>query len=144
MPDTPENGTVLAFDFGLRRIGVAVGQTVTRSATTLITLAAREGLPEPGAIERLIREWQPDRILLGMPFAPGETSVLEAPLDEFRVMLESHGIPVELVDEQFTSAEAAARLVGERRSGRRRRRLRKGDVDSLSASIIAEQWLRRH
>jgi len=153
MPDTPDGTsvaehrgaarTVLAFDFGLRRIGVAVGQAVTRSATALTTLAAVDGEPEQRALTRLIGEWQPDRLLLGMPLAAGETSVLEQPLKRFRRRLEAFGIPVELVDEQFSSAEAQSRLSSERRSGTRRRRVRKADIDSLSARIIAEQWLAR-
>lgn len=136
--------TVLAFDFGLRRIGVAVGQAVTRSASALTTLPAVEGEPEGRALDRLIGEWQPDRLLLGTPIAPGETSALEAPLKRFRRRLEGYGIPVELVDEQFSSAEAHSRLTGARRSGARRRRVSKADIDSLSARIIAEQWLARH
>ena len=142
MPDTPEAETVLAFDFGLRRIGVAVGQAVTRSATALATLPATDGVPDETALDRLLGDWQPDRLLLGTPLAPGEDSVLRAPLQRFRERLEAYGLPVEMIDEQFTSAEAAARLIGERRSGRRRRRIRKADIDSLSACIIAEQWLR--
>lgn len=151
MPDTPDSAgaaddaetaeTVLAFDFGLRRIGVAVGQAVTRSATALTTLPAVAGQPEEGALAGLIDDWQPDRLLLGMPLAPGETSVLEEPLKRFRRRLERFGIPLELVDEQFSSAEAQSRLTGERRSGSRRRRVSKADIDSLSARIIAEQWL---
>jgi len=78
-----------------------------------------------------------------MPLAPGETSVLEEPLKRFRRRLERFGIPLELVDEQFSSAEAQSRLTGERRSGTRRRRVSKADIDSLSARIIAEQWLAR-
>lgn len=144
MPDTPETETVLAFDFGLRRIGVAVGQAVTRSATALTTLPAAGGVPEEAALERLIREWHPNRLLLGMPIAPGETSALEAPLRRFRERLERYGLPVEVVDEQFSSTEAESLLAVERRSGRRRRRVRKSDIDSHSARIIAEQWLRRH
>ncbi len=153
MPVTPDSTgaantaepaeTILAFDFGLRRIGVAVGQAVTRSATALTTLPAVEGEPEAGALARLISEWQPDRLLLGMPFAHGERSVLDEPLKRFRRRLERFGMPLELVDEQFSSAEAESRLSGERRSGMRRRRVRKADIDSLSARIIAEQWLAR-
>ena len=142
--ETAAPRTVLAFDFGLRRIGVAVGQAVTRSATALTTLPAVEGEPDGDALARLIGEWRPDRLLLGMPLAAGETSALEGPLERFRRRLEAFGIPVELVDEQFSSAEAQSRLAAERRSGARRRRVRKADVDSLSARIIAEQWLARH
>lgn len=141
--DTGAARTVLAFDFGLRRIGVAVGQVVTRSATALTTLPAVEGEPDRDALARLIGEWRPDRLLLGMPLAAGETSALEQPLQRFRRHLEAFGIPVELVDEQFSSAEAQSRLAAERRSGTRRRRVRKADIDSLSARIIAEQWLAR-
>jgi putative Holliday junction resolvase len=145
MPDTPEAAeTVLAFDFGLRRIGVAVGQALTRSATALTTLPATDGVPEARALDRLVGDWQPDRLLLGTPLTPGEDSVLKAPLQRFRERLETYGVPVEMIDEQFSSAEAQARLAGERRSGRRRRRVSKADIDSLSACIIAEQWLRHH
>lgn len=143
MPVTPESETVIAFDFGLRRIGVAVGQAVTRSATALTTLPAVDGVPDRSALEALIHDWNPARLLLGMPIRPGEKSALERPLRRFRETLESFGLPVELVDEELSSAEAEARLVDERRSGQRRRRVRKTDIDSLSAMIIAEQWLRR-
>ncbi len=144
MPVTPDIETVIAFDFGLRRIGVAVGQAVTRSATPLKTLPATDGVPEAGALAALILEWHPTRLLLGTPLAADQDSPLRTPLERFRGLLEEFGIPVELVDEQFSSAEAEARLAGLRRSGDRRRRVAKGDIDSLSAGIIAEQWLSRH
>lgn len=138
----PEATTLLAFDYGARRIGVAVGQTVTGSARELATLTAVGDEPDWDAIESLIDDWQPDLLLVGLPLDAdgGESAQCEA-VRAFATELAHAGLPVQLIDEHLSSREAEARLAEARSSGRRRRRVAKGDVDALSAVIIAEQWL---
>lgn len=145
MPDTPERGTttsLLAFDFGLRRIGVAVGQTVTRSARAIATLAAADGEPDWRALEALVEQWSPDLLLVGLPLREdGSESATTAAARRFAGELGRLGLPVQLIDEVLTSAAAQDLLREQRAAGDRRRRIRKSDVDSMAAVLIAEQWL---
>lgn len=119
----------LAFDFGLRRVGVAAGNSLTRQATPLRTIAA-EGEPRFAAITRLIDEWQPDALIVGVPVHPDGT-----PHDNTRraqrFARQLHGryrLPVHEVDERYSTTEAAA-------AGAR-------DLDAASAAIILDQYLR--
>ncbi len=132
----------LAFDFGLRRIGVAVGQDVTATASGLGILLARDGEPDWAAVDKLIDEWRPDALVVGLPYrADGREQPLTARARGFASALgERFSRPVHLVDERFTSRIAAAELKAERQAGRRR--LRKGEVDSRSARLILESWLK--
>lgn len=143
MPDTTESSrprTVLAFDFGLRRIGVAVGQTVTGSATPVTTLRVTTPIALRLEIEALIDEWHPDALLVGQPGSrdgkPGITDTIE----RFAKMLRKTGLTVHYVDEARSSVEASGRLRRARQFGQRRR-VRKQDIDAESARIIAERWL---
>jgi putative Holliday junction resolvase len=118
----------LAFDFGTKRIGVATGNTLTRSATPLRTVAA-EGEARFAAIAALITEWQPDALVVGVPFHPDG-----APHDNTerarRFARQLHGrfrLPVHEVDERYSTTEAA--------SGGAR------DLDAASAAIILNQFL---
>lgn len=138
----PDPTTLLAFDYGARRIGVAVGQTVTGSARELATLTAVGDAPNWDAIESLIDDWKPDLLLVGLPLdADGTESEQCRAVRAFATELAHSGLPVQLIDEHLSSREAESRLAEARASGRRRRRVVKGDVDALSAVIIAEQWL---
>ncbi len=131
MPDT--ESTVLGFDYGKRWTGVAVGQTLTRQATPLRALKSDdwEGLG------RLIDEWKPARLVVGMPLnMRGETQSMSAAAKRFGNRLQGRfGIAVEFVDERLTTREAWQLLErdGERRS--------KPEIDSLSAMLITESWL---
>jgi putative Holliday junction resolvase len=134
--------TVLAFDFGLRRIGVAVGQQVTGSANPLGFVNNGDSGPDWDRITQLHKEWQPARFIVGMPsHADGSRAPIADNVDSFIEALGRFQLPVETVDERFTSTEAAAMLKSERAMGLRRR-IRKELVDSTSAVLIAESWLR--
>jgi putative Holliday junction resolvase len=100
--------TVLAFDFGLRNIGVATGQVVTRTATELATLRARDGVPDWQAIAALIDEWRPDVLLVGLPLNMDDTkSAMAERAERFATQLQRRfERTVELVDERLTSFEA--------------------------------------
>lgn len=139
MQDTPE--TVLAFDFGLRRIGVAVGQSVTASASPLGVVANGDDGPDFDAIERLIDEWRPSRLIVGLPMhADGQPGEMQAHVEEFVRELWRYQLKVDTVDERYTSVEAEAVLKNARASGSRGR-ITKEAIDSAAAVFIAERFL---
>lgn len=143
----PERGdgplTALAFDFGLKRIGIAVGDTLTCTAAPRTTLAVPAGGPDWAAIARHVLEIRPDLLVVGTPYnADGSPSELTAHARRFAAELERRfGLPVASVDERWSSLEAGRSLAAQRLSGARRRRVRRGDVDSAAAAVILERWL---
>ena len=119
----------LGFDFGTRRVGVATGNTLTRSAQGLRTVAA-EGEARFEAIGRLIREWRPNALVVGVPFHPNGAAHDNTERAR-RFARQLHGrfkLPVHEVDERYSTTEARA-------TGAR-------DIDAESAAIILEQFLR--
>ncbi len=141
MPGTPE--TIIAFDFGLRRIGVAVGQQVTNSANPVETVGNNDNGPDWRRIAELVGEWRPQRLVVGMPsHADGSPSKIGNIVREFITELGRFDLPVETVDERFSSVEAEAWLKTRRASGRRGR-IRKEMIDSAAATLIAERWLKK-
>ena len=144
MPATPEHRrpeTILAFDFGLKRIGVAVGQTITGSASPIGVAANGIDGPDHQAIAGLISEWRPDRLVVGMPtHADGSPSSIHAAVLAFIEELQRYRLPVESVDERHTSAEAMNTLKKARAAGTRGR-ISKETIDSASAVLIAERYL---
>jgi putative Holliday junction resolvase len=142
MPATPE--TILAFDFGLRRIGVAVGQQVTASANPLAVIQNGKDGPDWTAIAKLVREWQPDRIIVGMPtHADGSPSDIATQVGGFIGELARFERPVETEDERYSSLEAEELLKSERALGLRGR-IKKEMIDSAAATLIAERWLTKN
>jgi putative Holliday junction resolvase len=133
---------ILAFDFGSRRIGVACGDTVSRTASPLEALSVRAGTPPWEAIDALLRDWQPALIVVGLPYnVDGSDSTMTSAAREFAAALERRcRLPVVLVDERYSSREAEARLKSARESGLRRRRVAKADVDAAAACVILERW----
>jgi putative Holliday junction resolvase len=132
MPET-HRGTVLAFDFGIKRIGVAVGEPETGTAHPLQGIALA-GDARFAAIRGLVAQWQPARLVVGLPLAAnGAVHDMTRRAERFARQL--HGrfrLPVELVDERFTSVDAEQRLRG-RKGGRLA-------VDSVAAQLILEQY----
>lgn len=145
MPDEPTGRanvtSLLAFDFGLRRIGVAVGQSVTSSASPLGVVANTDGGPDFDAIGRLVADWRPSRIVVGMPLAAdGSPGEMQTHVDAFANELGRYGVRIDLVDERFSSLEAEAALKKARAAGNRGR-IRKEDIDAAAAVLIAERFL---
>ena len=134
---------VLAFDFGLRRIGIAVGDTVSRSAAPRRALLSPASGPDWTAIQREIATTGPDVLLVGAPYNDdGSPSRVAPAADRFAAELATRsGLPVERVDERYSSVEAAGELKSRRASGEMRRRVRPGDVDSAAAAVILGSWL---
>jgi putative Holliday junction resolvase len=143
MPAAPA-GTVLSFDYGLRRIGVAVGNTLTGTAEPLATIAARNGLPDWRAIDRVVAEWRPAALVAGVPYnMSGIDAGIAAAASRFADELGGrYGLEVHRVDERLTSREAEDGLRERRRSGAKPRRVRRGDVDREAARVLLLQWLR--
>ncbi len=144
MPDTPDLSapqTILAFDFGLRRIGVAIGQDVTGSASPLGVVANRDSGVDHDAIAALIDEWRPTLLVVGIPtHVDGSPGDLQEAIDAFIAELGRYALPIETVDERHTSAEAQKALKDARAAGRRRR-VSKESVDAAAAVFIAERYL---
>jgi putative Holliday junction resolvase len=133
---------VLAFDFGHRRIGVACGDTVSRTAAPLDAVPVGPGGLRWELIHALVREWQPALLVAGLPYnVDGSDSTMTGAAREFAAELERRcRLQVVLVDERYSSREAEARLKSARESGLRRRRVAKADVDAAAACVILERW----
>ncbi len=131
--------TLLGFDFGTRSIGVAVGQEITGSAQPLRSLKANDGIPNWEEIGKLLQEWQPDLLVVGLPLnMDGTEQPLTQRARKFAGRLHGRfGLQVELQDERLTTTDAKARLF--ERGGFRA--LEKGKVDSVSALLILEDWM---
>jgi putative Holliday junction resolvase len=142
MPESGRPKIVLAFDFGLRRIGVATGDTVSRSASALEAVPADAGTPRWPVIDSLMRDWQPDMAVVGLPYnVDGSDSGMTGAARSFAAELaRRYGLEVAMVDERYSSLEASARLKSARESGSRRRRVAKSDVDAAAACVILERW----
>ena len=133
--------TVLAFDYGRRRIGVAVGQTVTGSASPLGVVDNHPDGPDTARIAALINEWRPGLLVVGMPaHADGSPSEMQNYVRVFIEELSGFDLPVETVDERFTSLEAEAKLKEARAAGARGR-ISKELIDSAAGVLIAERYL---
>lgn len=130
--------SVLGFDFGTQSIGIAIGQSLTGSARALRALKARDGVPDWLQIEKLISEWQPDYLVVGLPLnMDGSEQPLTARTRKFANRLHGRfGLKVELQDERLSTVEARAALFD--KGGFRS--LGKGQVDAQSAVIILESW----
>ena len=144
MPDTRDRSraeTILAFDFGLRRIGVAVGQSVTASASPLGVVSNGNTGPDQNTIAAFVNEWQPARLVVGMPaHADGSPSEMQSHVRRFIETLEDYELPIDTVDERYTSIEAKAALKTARAAGTRGR-ISKESIDSAAAVFIAERYL---
>jgi len=136
--------SLIALDYGLRRIGVATGSCLTGTATPLATISARQGVPDWLELDKVIKEWQPDLLVLGLPYnQDGSESEMTLAVQEFATTLRSrYLLLIEFVDERYTSVEAKAILKEERRLGTRKKQLKKEDVDAKAAQLIAESWMR--
>lgn len=133
----------LAFDFGLKRIGVAVGDTLTQGAAARGAIAVHASGPDWPAIERLVGENAPHVLIVGAPYnVDGDANAMTAHAKQFAAELAARcALPVEQVDERYSSIEATAQLKAQRESGARRRRVRKEDIDSAAAVVILKRWL---
>lgn len=130
---------LLAFDFGLKRIGIASENFLTRTASPVTTLSVRSKMPWRN-LDQLVDQWRPKLLVVGL--RPGAEEPITRQVSAFVAALRSrYGLDVVTVDETLTSHAAQSALRGARRSGYLRRRVGKGRVDRHAACLIAEQWL---
>lgn len=126
--------TLLGFDFGIKRIGIAVGQSITGTATALCTINTRHGKPDWDRISGLIEHWRPDALVVGLPLHDdGSDSNLSKAARRFAQQLENrYRLPVHPMDERLSS-HAAKQFMRQSTS--------KQEVDAVAAMIILQNWL---
>lgn len=134
---------LLAFDFGLKYIGVAVGQTLTQTASPLTTLRAKAGIPNWQEIAELLKKWQPQALVVGIPLnMDGTEQALTFKARAFANDLEARfHLPVFPVDERLSSWEAKQRIFNSTTPKKAKQKLEE-DIDAIAAVILLEQWLR--
>ena len=140
---SPGPATVLGFDFGKKRIGIAVGQTLTASARALATVRVQNDHPDWEAIGVLIQSWRPAHLIVGLPTQlDGGEHPLAASVQRFATELRQHySLPVHLVDERLSSHEAAHIAVAAGGRPRPHSQAAKETLDRIAAQVILETWL---
>lgn len=142
MPDmTKPARTLLGFDFGSKRIGIAIAQEVTGTVNPLTTLQAKNNKPDWDAISKLLKEWQPDLCVVGLPLhMDGSEQPMTQAARRFANQLNGrYQVPVALVDERLSSNEAE--LLLKERSPTNSGFHDKGQVDMISAQLILQSWM---
>lgn len=135
----PAVRSVVGFDFGLKRIGLATGQTITGTATPLVTLQAVNQAPDWKNIEAHISQWQPDALIVGIPYLlDGKESDMTRAARNFCKALERRfKLPVYTIDESLSSLEAQQRLMQAIKIAKHN----KHEIDKMAAAIIVQSWL---
>ena len=128
--------SALGFDFGMKKIGVAIGQLVTNTASPLSPVKATDGIPEWDQIISHINQWHPDILLVGLPLNMDGTDqdITHAARKFARRLTNTYNLPVEMVDERLTTRSALSDFDKTTR--------KKISLDSLAAVLIVESWLR--
>ena len=136
--------TILGFDYGKKRIGVAVGQELTGTARGLVTLTNINLQPDWDKITALLNEWRPQLLVVGLPInMDGTLYELEARVRDFGESLKTRdNLPVEWIDERLSSREAEEILADQIPARHRQRE--KQEIDKLAAAIILQSWLHQH
>ncbi len=131
--------SVIGFDYGAKRIGVASGQTITGTATPISTLNSIEGNPDWPAMEKLIGQWKPQALIVGMPYhVDGSENKMTKTVEQFCYLLEKRfALPVYRVNETLSSYEAEQMLKKNLKIGQHN----KHEVDKMAAAIIVQSWL---
>jgi putative Holliday junction resolvase len=131
--------TVIGFDYGSRRIGVAVGQGITGQSNPIVTLVRQKDHPDWSAINQLMEEWQPQAIVVGMPLnKDGTAHHLTKAVQRFGNQLhERYNLPVHMIDERLSSHEAKKML------SKRQSSSDKGAIDKYAAKLILDSWFQQ-
>ena len=125
------NSIIMGFDFGIKRIGIAVGQKVTKTASGVAVVKALDGIPKWDYLDTIVLDWQPERFIVGLPInMDGSNSEMSKKAQKFSRRISSrYNIRSEMFDERLTSFEA-------------REHDGKTHIDAIAAKIILESWLR--
>lgn len=136
-----KNSTFLGFDFGTKRIGVAVGQNITKTARALTTLKAKNGTPNWQEIEKLLEEWQPDAVIIGIPVdMEGEDLPVTPAARNFAQQIQKRfQLVVHEADERLTTKAARAEMF--QQGGYRA--IENSEIDAVAAKLILESWLNK-
>jgi len=131
--------SVMGFDFGLKRIGLATGQTITGTASPLTTLQASNQKPDWEKIEAHIRQWKPDALIVGIPYLldGGESDITRAALNFCKQLERRFNLPVFTIDESLSSYEAQQQLTQDMKIAKHN----KHEIDKMAAAIIVQSWL---
>jgi putative Holliday junction resolvase len=134
--------SLLGFDFGTKSIGVATGQMITATAQPLAAIKANDGIPNWDIIEKVINEWKPDLVVVGLPLnMDGTKQPITQRAEKFANRLNGRfGVKIAMQDERLTTA-SAKEFIFERGGFKS---LTKGKVDSVSAALILESWMENH
>jgi putative Holliday junction resolvase len=148
MPGTPnenrsieQTATVLGFDYGARRIGVAVGNSLSGARALEVVANGTHG-PDWSRVDALLKEWRPQALLVGLPLTMdgGEQGNSKAARAFAAELTRRYDVPAHLVDERLSSREAAQRFAARRASGQARRK-HAAVLDAVAAEVIVENWL---
>ncbi|MDO5609645.1 MAG: Holliday junction resolvase RuvX [Pseudomonadota bacterium] len=136
------DGTVLGFDVGARRIGVAVGSALGAGARGIAVVDMRDDVPDWPLIDKLKREWMPAGLIVGDPMTldGGDQASRQRAQRFARRLSERFNLPVLMIDERSSSIEAAQRFAAARAEGQRRRR-DAAELDAVAAAVIIERWI---
>jgi putative Holliday junction resolvase len=132
---------LLSFDFGMKRIGVAVGQRITKTANPLTTLAAKSGEPDWGQVDALVKKWRPNAFIVGIPLNMDGTDqpITHAARHFAQSLITHYELPVHEMDERLTTKAAREELF----EAGGYKALQSGEVDQFAAKILLENWFLR-
>ena len=141
MPDNTI-GTCIGFDFGTRRIGIAIGEYRLQKATPLGVVTNNNGTPDWPSIDKYMEQWQPSDIIVGWPLTEDlqEQTITHHVKGFIKRLVKRYDLPVHKADERFSSMAAQDEIKKMRSSGQRKRKTTHSDVDTRAAALILESW----
>ena len=134
---------IIGFDFGMKKMGVAIAQTITNTATPMPAIKMVNGQPKWNELDAIISDYKPNKAIIGLPDSKNQQTIkLIEKIKIFSSALEKkYTIPTILINEGFSTQMAKQELKEKRNSGILKNRIKKGQADSTAAKIILEQWL---
>ena len=138
------DSVLIGFDYGTKKMGVAIAQCITKTATPLNVLKIKNENPNWEQLDQIVNDYKPDLAIIGHPGkANKQTSLLADKIEKFGSAIEKHyTMPTILFDESYSTAMARQELRDLRRDGVLSRKIKRGQLDSMAAKIILEQWLK--
>ena len=137
------DSVLIGFDYGTKKMGVAIAQCITKTATPLNVLKIKNETPNWEQLDQIVNDYKPDIAIIGYPGKNNKkTSLLANKIEKFESAIEKHyKMPTILFDETYSTTIARQELRDLRRDGILSKRIKRGQVDSMAAKIILEQWL---
>ena len=137
------DSVLIGFDYGTKKTGVAIAQRITQTATALNIIEMKNGCPQWSQLDQIINDYRPDLAIIGSPGKTSqETSALTKKIENFASVIEKrYTMPTKLFDESYSTKLAKEELKNQRQTGILNKKIKKGQVDSMAAKIILEQFL---